>query len=152
MQIMSLRSRTPLSLIGKPRECDKNGRFIGYINVLHSQTVPQPIFAAVLTAAPWRWLTIPGGVLLRSEEAQLGYVKWRCQFHFREVKGLCFLFGNITGFEWAKAPDEIVVLDTRGRVIGMAGQETPSGRGSLIIGNKTIPAPILELHHHAGRP
>jgi hypothetical protein len=143
MQIMSLRSKTLLNLIGRGRKCDKDGRFIPYIRVLHSQTVPQPIFAAVLTGAPWRWLTIPDQVLSRSEEAQLGYVKWRCQFHFREVKGLCYLFGNITGFEFVKSPTEILLLDTRGRVTGKSEQETPSGHGSLRIGNKTIPGSIL---------
>ncbi len=135
MQTMSLRTRTPLLFIGKPREYDKNGRFIRHISVLHSERVPRPIFAAVITGAPWRWLKFPDEVLRRSYEAQLGYVKWRCQFHFREVRGLCYLFGNIIGFEWVKAPDEIVVLDTRGRVVGNAKQETPSGHGSLTIGN-----------------
>jgi hypothetical protein len=56
---------------------------------------------------------------------------------------LHYLFGRITGFEFVKAPSEIVVLDTRGRVIGKAGQETPSGHGSLTIGNKTIQGSIL---------
>jgi hypothetical protein len=143
MQIMSLRTKTPLDLIGRGRKCDKDGRFIPYIHVLHSQTVPQPIFAAVLTGAPWRWLTIPERVSGRSQEAQLGYVKWRCQFHFREVKGLCYCFGRITGFEFAIAPDEIVVLDTRGGVVDKTAQVTPSGHGSLTIGNKTIPGSIL---------
>src|ERR1017187_5827938 len=113
MPIMSLRTKTPLNHIGRGRKCDKDGRFIPYIRVLHSQSVPQPIFAAVLTGAPWRWLRLPDEVLRRSEEAQLGYVKWRCQFHFREVKGLCFCFGNITGFEFVRAPNDIVVLNVR---------------------------------------
>jgi hypothetical protein len=133
----------PLPFIGKPREYDKNGRFIRYINVLHSQRVPSPIFAAIFTGAPWRWLKFPDEVLRRSDEAQLGYVRWRCQFHFREVTGLCYLFGNITGFEWVKTPNQIVVLDTRGRVVGTTEQETPSGHGSLRIGNKVIPDSIL---------
>jgi hypothetical protein len=133
----------PLPFIGRGRRYDKDGRFTPYIRVLHSQTVPQPIFAAVLTGAPWRWLTIPERVLSRSEEAKLGYVKWRCQFHYREVKGLCFCFGRITGFEFVKAPNQIVVLDVRGRVVGVTEQETPSGYGSLRIGNKTIPGSIL---------
>jgi hypothetical protein len=78
MQIMSLRNKTPLDFIGRGCRYDKDGRFIPYISVLHSQTVPQPIFAAVLTAAPWRWLTIPDRVLSRSEEAQLGYGHDKC--------------------------------------------------------------------------
>jgi hypothetical protein len=139
MQTMSLRSKTPLTLIGRPSENDKAGRFIPYINVLHSERIPQPIFAAALTGAPWRFLKIPYKVLNLTEDALLGYVKWRCQFHFSKTKGLCYLFGNITGFEWVKAPNQIIDLDTRGRVVGTKVQATPSGSGSLMIDNKTIP-------------
>lgn len=131
---MSSRWKTPLTLIGRPREYDQDGRFISYINVLRSQLFPRPIFAAVITKAPWRWLSFPDEVLHRSEEAQLGYVRWRCQHHFRATNGQCNLFGKITGFEWVKAPDQIVVLDVRGRVVGRAERETPAGHGSLRIG------------------
>ena len=144
MAIMSLRRRMPMPFIGRGRSHDEFGRFIPYIRVLHSLKVPQPIFAAILTGANWRWLHLPDEVLRRTEEAQLGYVRWRCQHHFREVKGLCYCFGRITGFEFVKAPDEIVVLDTRGRVIGKTEQESPSGHGSLRIRNKTIPGAILK--------
>ena len=143
MQIMSLRNKTPLNLIGRGRKYDKDGNFLPYINVLHSKEIPQPIFAAVLTGAPWRWLRLPDEVLRRNDEAQLGYVKWRCQFHYRETRGLCYCFGRITGFEFVKAPNEIVALDTRGRVIGKTEKESPSGHGSLTIGNKTVPGSIL---------
>jgi hypothetical protein len=143
MPTLSLRWKTPLTLIGRGREYNKDGSFRPYINVLRSQLFPQPIFAAVITKAPWRWLRFPDEVLRRSEEAQLGYVKWRCQYHFRATNGQCYLFGRITGFEWVKTPNEIVVLDTRGRVVGKAEQATPSGHGSLRIGNKTLPDSIL---------
>src|ERR1017187_2404715 len=143
MPTMSLRWKTPMTLIGRGREFDKNGGFIPYINVLRSQLFPQPIFAAALTGAPWRWLRLPDEVLRRGEEAQLGYVRWRCQCHYRATNGQCYFFGRITGFEWIKAPDEVVILDTRGRVVGKTEQVTPSGHGSLKIGNTTIRGSIL---------
>lgn len=141
---MSIRWKTPLPLIGKSSRYDEDGHFVPYINVLHSERVPRPIFAAVFTGAPWRWLIFPCEVLRRSYEAQLGYVRWRCQHHFRATNGKCYLFGKIVAFEFVKAPDEIVVLDARGRVVGKTEQETPAGHGSLRIGNKTIPDSILK--------
>ena len=61
------------------------------------------------------------------------------------LKGLLqnVLIRSPVGFEFVKAPDEIVVLDTRGRVVGTAQQATPSGHGRLTIGNKTLPDSIL---------
>lgn len=144
MTTMSSRWKTPLTFIGRGRRYDNDGRFVPYINVLHSDRVASPIFAAVFTGAPWRWLSFPDEVLHRSDEAQLGYVRWRCQHHFQETKGQCYLFGRITGFEWIKAPDKIIVLETRGWVVGTAEQESPSGHGSLRIGNKTIPVSIFK--------
>jgi hypothetical protein len=141
---MSIRWKTPLPFIGKGRSYDQDGRFVPYINVLHSERVPRPIFAAVFTGAPWRWLSFPDEVLRRSDEAQRGYVRWRCQHHFRATNGQCYLFGRITAFEWVKAPNQIAQLDTRGRMIGKAEQETPSGHGSLRIGNRAIPVSIFK--------
>ena len=144
MTTMSSRWKTPLPFIGKGRRCDKDGRFVPYINVLHSERVPRPIFAAIFTGAPWRWLSFPDEVLHRNDEAQLGYVRWRCQHHFRATNGQCYLFGRITGFEWVRAPDQIVVLDIRGRIVEKTEQETPAGHGSLKIGHKTIPDSIFK--------
>ena len=138
------RWRASLPLMGKPLEFDSNGNFNRYINVLHSERVPRPIFAAVFTGAPWRWLSFPNEVLRRSDEAQLGYVRWRCQHHFRATNGQCYLFGKIVAFEWVRAPDQIVVLDVRGRVVGKTEQETPAGHGILRIGNKAIPDSIFK--------
>lgn len=146
MTVFYRRSKMPVTWIGLPRKRDENEnpRFTPYIRVLHSQLFPQPISAAVLTGAPWRWLQIPDHVLTRTEEAQLGYVKWRCGMHYREMLGTCYLWGEITGYEFIKSPTEVVVLDVRGRVVGKAEQETPSGHGSLRIGNKTIPDLIFK--------
>lgn len=127
--------RTASTSIGRSSEAVP---FRPYIRVLHSERVPQPIFAAVLTGAPWRWLTIHDDVLGRSEEAQLGYVRWRFRTHFRDTSGRCYLFGNITGFEWVKAPNEIVVLDVHGRVTDVKQQASSIGTGSLSIGNKVL--------------
>jgi hypothetical protein len=88
-------------------------------------------------------LQFPEEVLQRSEVAQIDYLRWRCQSHFRTTKGQCHLFGNIIGYEWVKAPGDIVVLDTHGQVEDVAEHETPPGHGSLAIGKKTIPASIL---------
>jgi hypothetical protein len=137
------RWKTSIPLIGKPHEYNANGQFIRYINVLHSERVPSPIFAAIFSGAPWRWLQIPDEVLRRRNEAQFGYVRWRCRNHFDATEGRCYLFGRITGFEWVKAQNDIVVLDSHGRVVSKVEQETPFGRGSLTIGGKTIPGSIL---------
>jgi hypothetical protein len=73
-----------------------------HIFVLGSERVPSPIFAVALTGARWRYLEIPAFVLMRSPEAQLGYVAWRCRTHYRERKGICLCFGKIVGFKWVK--------------------------------------------------
>ena len=146
MTVFYRRSRMPVPWIGLPNKTDGHGtrRFSPYIRVLHSQRVPQPIFAAVITGAPWRWLQIPDHVLTCTEDAQLSYVKWRCRMHYREMMGTCYLFGNITGFEWVRTPNEVVVLDTRGQVVGKREQETPAGHGSLRIGNRAVPDSIFK--------
>ena len=113
-------------------------KFRPYIRVLHSERVPQPIFAAVLTRAPWRWLQIPDEVLRRNLQAQLSYVRWRCRTHFRDTAGRCYLFGSITGFEWVKSESEIIVLDIHGRVSAVAERASSSGTGTLSIGNKVL--------------
>jgi len=100
--------------------------------------VPQPIFAAVLTGAPWRFLEIPSSVLRRTEQAQRGYVSWRCRTHYRETQGRCFLFGRITGFEWHKDAKESAILDIRGRVVAAKQKPSVPGTGSLTIGNKAV--------------
>jgi hypothetical protein len=136
----------PVTWIGLPSKTDAQGtpQFCPYIRILHSQPVPQPIFAAIITGAPWRWLQIPDHVLTRPEEAQLGYVRWRCRTHFRELLGTCYLFGDIVGFDWVKTPTEVVVVDTRGNVVGLKEHVTPAGGGTLRIGNKTIPGSIFK--------
>src|ERR1019366_5915884 len=113
MTVFYRRSKMPETWIGLPNKTDENGnpRFCPYIRVLHSQIIPQPIFAAIITGAPWRWLQIPPNVLTRTEDAQCGYVRWRCRMHYREMMGTCYLFGNITGFEWVKSPSEVLVFD-----------------------------------------
>jgi len=113
-------------------------KFRPYIRVLHSERVPQPIFSAVLTGAPWRWLQIPDEVQHRSLQAQLSYVRWRCRTHFNETSGRCYLFGSITGFEWVKSESEVVVLDIHGRVSALKERASSSGTGTLSIGNKVL--------------
>lgn len=117
---------------------EEEAKFRPHIYVRHSQSVPQPVFAAVFTGAPWRFLKIPATVLLRRDQAQQGYVSWRCRSHYRETQGRCFLFGTITGFEWVKSEKESVILDIRGRVVGSKQEPSVPGTGSLRIGNKSV--------------
>jgi hypothetical protein len=129
--------------LGKCDRCTGTGwiaeaKFRPHINVRHSQRVPQPIFAAVLSGAPWRFLHIPDSVLQRNEQAQRGYVAWRCRTHYRETQGRCFLFGTITGFEWVMSPRESIILDTHGRVVAARQKPAVPGTGSLTIGNKSV--------------
>ena len=100
--------------------------------------VPSPIFAVALTGARWRYLSIPDSVLRRSPEAQLGYVSWRCRTHFREREGICLCFGRITGFEWVKTRNEVILLDIRGHVVSTKAEPSTHGEASLTIGNKSL--------------
>jgi hypothetical protein len=129
--------------LGKCDRCAGTARiaepkFRPRINVRHSQRVPQPIFAAVLTGAPWRFLEIPDAVLRRGEQAQQGYVAWRCRTHYRETQGRCFLFGSITGFEWVRSQRESIIFDIHGRVTAAKQKPSVPGTGSLTIGNKAV--------------
>jgi hypothetical protein len=49
---------------------------------------------------------------------------------------LCF--GRITGFEWVKTRNEVVLLDIRGHVVSTKAKSSTPGKGSLTIGNKSL--------------
>ena len=121
--------------------------FRPYIRVLHSGRVPSPIFVAVLTGTPWRFLRIPTDILSRSASAQLGYVGWRCRTHYREAKGECFLLGRITGYEWIKSRSEVILLDVHGRRTRRAGKPSSLGIGRLNIGCKTVTCRTRNMTH-----
>jgi hypothetical protein len=83
-------------------------------------------------------LEIPDAVLQRGEQAQQGYVAWRCRTHYRETQGRCFLFGKITGFEWVTSQRESVIFDVRGRVVVAKQKPSVPGEGWMRIGNKAV--------------
>lgn len=128
-------SRTALTLNGRNFETRP---FRPHIRVLHSERIPQPIFAAVLTGSPWRWLSIPSEILKRSDDAQLGWVRWRCRTHYQQMGRRCYLFGRITGFEWVNAPNEVISLDVHGRPLGNHKNVSQSGAGYLLFRKKLL--------------
>ncbi len=128
-------SRTAPTLSGKSSD---TRQFRPHIRVLHSQRIPQPIFAAVLTGSPWRWLCIPSEVLKRTDDAQLGWVRWRCRTHFQETRGRCYLFGRITGFEWVKASNEVLSFEAHGRQLRNHQNVSQSGGGYLLFRNELL--------------
>jgi hypothetical protein len=112
--------------------------FHPYIYVEHSLRRPTSITGAAFTGAPWRFLKIPESVLRRNENAQSGWVSWRVRKHFRENNGECLLFGSITGYRWQRTRDRSVLLDTRGRIIGVKQESFAPPSGSITVGNKTV--------------
>jgi hypothetical protein len=65
--------------------------------------------------------------------------------HDREMLDTCYLFGNLTGFEFVMSPTVVVVLDTRGTTVGAKKRVSPAGGRTLKIGNKEVPNSVFAL-------
>jgi hypothetical protein len=124
-------------LCGGAEETSKR-RFSPYIHVEHSSLIPDSIITAAWTGAPWRFIAIPRWVLLRSEKAQQHWVSWRVRHHYRENGGKLFLFGDIVGYRWVKAPGVSVMIDTRGRFLIARTNDFKLGVGYLSVRDKKL--------------
>jgi hypothetical protein len=112
--------------------------FRPYIYVEHSLRRPTSITTAAFTGALWRFIKMPKSVLSRDVDGQSGWVSWRVRTHFRENNGECFLFGRITGYRWQGTRFGAVLLDIRGRIIGVKHESFAPPSGSITVGNKTL--------------
>ena len=112
--------------------------FHPYIYVEHSLRRPTSITGAAFTGAPWRFIKMPKRVLSRDVDGQSGWVSWRVRTHFRENNTECLLFGRITGYRWQQTRFGAVLLDIRGRIIGVKQESFAPPSGSITVGNKTV--------------
>ncbi len=112
--------------------------FQPYIYVQHSLQVPTSIMAAAYTGGTWRFLPIPAAVLLRTQEAQQGWVSWRVRQHYPKNDGKCLLFGHIVAYRWCRSPESSVRLDVRGRSLEAFQNLFNPQSGSLSVGNKIV--------------
>lgn len=107
---------------GRCRDCRGAGAvvmpaFSPAILVTSSLQRPTSITVAAATGAGWRYLPIPARILLRTAEAQTGWVTWRVQTHFRHNQGKLCLFGDILGYVWRRSSVVRVQSDTRGQLL-----------------------------------
>jgi hypothetical protein len=130
---------------GKCASCGGTGQVDKAVNEFHpeivvrtSQSRPQPIFAVAMKGGRWRFIAVPSDFKQRSDQEQLAWVKKTCRSHYIQSKGECLCFGSIIGYEWRKAENESVLLDTDGQIIATGKDPSTPGTASLTVGNKTV--------------
>lgn len=107
--------------------------FAPYIELESSQSRPISITLAAFSGAGWRHIKIPPRILTRSLDQQRGWAAWRVQSHFKAERGLCPLFGIITGYRWYPFRRAFVCLDRCGRL------REPDKYNDIIAGVKGTP-------------
>ncbi len=94
----------------------RQARFRPYIYVLTSESRPVNITAAAVIGPRLRFLYLEDELLRLPRPARIARVADRVQDHFRANLGKCLLFGDIVGYRFQIAYDEVLVLDVTGSV------------------------------------